>query len=240
MPQIQPYSAEAQSNATDILQKHAPLVKRIAHHLLARLPDHVQLDDLVQAGLEGLLEAANNFEYDRGASFETYAGIRIRGAMLDEVRRGDWSPRSVYRNARRIAEVYSRLESTLSRTPTDAEMAEALEVEIVEYQTMARHSLCAKLSSLDESISDEQSSSKIDTVASSMPGPEQLVQDEDLKERLIEAINELPERDRLLLNLYYFEELNLKEIGKILGVSESRVSQLNSQAAIKLRAKLIE
>lgn len=234
-----PYSADKQST-TQLLQKHAPLVKRIAHHLLARLPDHVQADDLIQAGLEGLLEAANNFEAGRGASFETYAGIRIRGAMLDEMRRGDWSPRSVHRNARRMAEAHQLLEARLGRTPSDSELAAELQIELTDYQAMAKNALGARLCSFDEPVGPEPGATRGELVADATIKLEQQAENAQLHQRLAAAIAELPERDQLLLSLYYYEELNLKEIGEILAVSESRVSQLHSQAAMKLRAKLIE
>lgn len=234
----QPYS-EQRPSAADLFQKHSVLVKRIAHHLMARLPDHVQIDDLIQAGLEGLLEAANNFETGHGASFETYAGIRIRGAMLDEMRRGDWSPRSVHRNARRMAQVHNELEASLGRTPTVKELAAALEVGIDEYQAMAKNTLGVRLSSLDEPVSEENVSRR-ELIADNIESPEALVEADEMRANLAAAIEELPERDQLLLSLYYKDELNLKEIGEVLGVSESRVSQLHSQAALKLRSKLIE
>ena len=233
-----PY-AEAGPSAADLLKRHAPLVKRIAHHLLARLPDQVQVDDLIQAGLEGLLEAANNFKAGMGASFETYAGIRIRGAMLDEVRRGDWSPRSVHRNSRAMAENYAGLEARLGREPSAAEQAAALDIDIDQFHTMARNTANIRLHSLDDVVG-ETGQERVETIAGTDLNPEQLVEQADVQQRLAAAITELPERDQLLLSLYYKEELNLKEIGKILGVSESRVSQLHSQAALKLRAKLID
>lgn len=233
-----PYTTEKESPA-ELLSRHGPLVKRIAHHLLARLPEHIQLDDLVQAGLEGLLEASRNFKPGMGASFETFAGIRIRGAMLDEIRRGDWSPRSVHRNARALAESFGKLEAQLGRAPHPEEQAAALEIPLADYHDMARNALSVQLQSLDESI-NEQGMDRLDFVEDDQADPADQVEDINLRERLASAIGELPERDQLLLSLYYKEELNLKEIGKVLGVSESRVSQLHSQAALKLRSKLIE
>jgi len=234
----QPYAGSGPDSA-ELLRIHAPLVKRIAYHLLARLSEQVQVDDLIQAGLEGLLEAANNYQSGKGASFETYAGIRIRGAMLDEVRRGDWSPRSVHRNARAMADNYARLEAQLGRAPTIAEQAEALGLSIEEFSTNSRNALGVRLQSIDETLG-AAGVERVETIADSESNPEQLTEKASLKQRLADAIAELPERDQLLLSLYYREELNLKEIGKVLGVSESRVSQLHSQAAIKLRAKLID
>ncbi len=235
----QPYPTNG-PNAVELVELHAPLVKRIAHHLLARLPDNVLVDDLIQSGLEGLLEAANKYDASKGASFETFAGIRIRGAMLDEMRRGDWSPRSIHRNARLQAKAYQQVEAKLERAPTDLEVAEQMEISVQDYQTMARHTVSARLYSFDEPAGAEEGQSRAELYSDSAPSPEQIHEQSDERKRLAEAIGELPERDQLLLSLYYQDELNLKEIGKVLGVSESRVSQLHRQAALKLRAKLLD
>ncbi|NNC55005.1 MAG: RNA polymerase sigma factor FliA [Pseudomonadales bacterium] len=236
----QPYAELQVPSAEKLLEQHAPLVKRIAHHLVARLPESVQVDDLIQAGLEGLLEAANNFSAGKGASFETYAGIRIRGAMLDEIRRGDWSPRSVHRNARGMAEAYQAVAMQMSREPSAREVAAYMGITLDEYHQMSRQSLGARLTSFDEVSGDDSGTSRGERVAAADAGPEQAMQADQQRARLAAAIAELPERDQLLLSLYYQQELNLKEIGKVLGVSESRVSQLHAQAAVKLRAKLLD
>ncbi|MGB2272551.1 MAG: RNA polymerase sigma factor FliA [Pseudomonadales bacterium] len=230
-----------------LVEQHSPLVKRIAYHLLARLPDSVQVDDLIQSGLEGLLEAANNYDKSKGASFETFAGIRIRGAMLDEMRRGDWSPRSLHRNARKLAEQSLHLERQLQRAPTDSELASALQVSLEEYRDMSRNTMSARLCSFDEVVSsangdgaNDETMTRSALYADTADGPDRLIEDNDQRYQVSEAIKALPERDQLLLSLYYKEELNLKEIGLVLGVSESRVSQLHSQAALKLRSKLLD
>ncbi|MGB5326320.1 MAG: RNA polymerase sigma factor FliA [Pseudomonadales bacterium] len=235
-----PYAEQQAPSAATLLEQHAPLVKRIAHHLLARLPDSVQVEDLIQAGLEGLLEAAGNFTAGKGASFETYAGIRIRGAMLDEIRRGDWSPRSVHRNARAIAEAYQAVSMRLGRDPTASEVATYMQVPLPQYHQMTRQALGAKLTSFDEVVGDEIGASRGERVADAAASPAEALEASELSANLAAAIAELPERDQLLLSLYYEQELNLKEIGLVLGVSESRVSQLHAQAALKLRAKLLE
>ncbi|MDB2409364.1 RNA polymerase sigma factor FliA [Pseudomonadales bacterium] len=246
----QPYSdseASRQAESMLLVEQHSPLVKRIAYHLLARLPDSVQVDDLIQSGLEGLLEAANNYDMSKGASFETFAGIRIRGAMLDEMRRGDWSPRSLHRNARRLAEQSLQLERQLERAPTDTELASALQVSLEEYRDMSRNTMSARLCSFDEVVStangdgaNDKTMTRSALYADTADGPDRLIEDNDQRFQVSEAIKALPERDQLLLSLYYNEELNLKEIGLVLGVSESRVSQLHSQAALKLRSKLLD
>lgn len=225
-----------EESATELVERYGPLVKRIGHHLLARLPASVQVDDLLQAGLIGLLEAARNYDGSKGAAFETYAGIRIRGAMIDEIRRGDWAPRSVHRNGRRIQEAMGRLGKRLGRDPSDQEVAAELEMPLDEYHDALRDGLGSRLFSLEELGHDEQNAD--DFIAADQPSPEQQVQRDSFRQQLAEAIGALPERERLVLSLYYDEELNLKEIGLVLGVSESRVSQIHSQAAMRLRTRL--
>lgn len=220
------------------VEQYAYLVKRIALHMIARLPASVQLDDLIQAGMIGLLEAAQKFDGSKGASFETYAGIRIRGAIVDEMRRGDWVPRSVHRNARRIAETMNYLEGRLGREATDAEIAAEMEVSLDEYHAMANDSVSGRLFSLDETLHEEEINTTQIAVSEMLQGPAEVTQRRALQKDLARAIDELPEREKLVLSLYYEEEMNLKEIGLVLGVSESRVSQIHTQAALKLKKKL--
>ena len=230
------YGAAQGDTSTQLVERYAPLVKRIAHHLLARLPSSVQVDDLIQSGLIGLLEASRNYDASKGASFETYAGIRIRGAMIDEVRRGDWVPRSVHRNSRRIQEAMVRLGKQLGRDATDQEIARELDVPLSEYHAMAQDSLCGRVFSFEDLANEDERLE--DHLPSAAPSPAQRAQGESLRRALAAAIGELPERERLVLSMYYSDELNLKEIGLVLGVSESRVSQIHSQAALRLRAKM--
>src|SRR6056300_340677 len=222
---------------SELVHQYAPLVKRIAHHLLARLPSHLVVDDLIQAGMIGLLEAFSKYDPSKGASFETYAGIRIRGAIIDEVRRGDWTPRSVHRNSRRVSEAMAQLEGRLGRDATDTEVAQELGVSIEDYYALLQDSAEAKLFSLDE-ITDGREDRPGEQLASSTPAPEGQVEVEGFQVALAQAIDGLPEREKLVLSLYYTEELNLKEIGQILDVTESRVSQIHSQAAARLRVRL--
>lgn len=229
----------AQEDPTRLVERHGPLVKRIAHHLLGRLPASVQLDDLVQSGLIGLLEAARSYDASKGASFETYAGIRIRGAMIDEMRRGDWAPRSVHRNGRRIQEALQGFARRHGREATDAEVAGELGIDLDEYHAMARDAAGSRLFSLDELTGGDGDRPEL-PVAADVPGPSDDVQHQLLREQLASAIAGLPERERLVLSLYYGDELNLKEIGLVLGVSESRVSQIHSQAALRLRARMAD
>lgn len=220
----------------DTVERHAVLVKRIAYHLVARLPHTVEVDDLIQTGMIGLLDAAQNYDSTQGASFETYAGIRIRGAMLDEVRRNDWAPRSVHRKAREISAVMQKLEQQHGRPATDNEIAKVLGITVDEYHQQLHDSAGHQVFSLDEfSDNDEAHAQPITAVLS---GPIETLQSEEFQSALTEAIKTLPERECLLIGLYYNEELNLKEIGEVLGVSESRVSQIHSQTVIRLRSKL--
>lgn len=221
---------------TDLIHKHAAMVKRIAHHLLARLPQSVMLDDLIQAGMLGLLEAAKNYDDSKGAAFETYAGIRIRGHMLDEVRRNDWVPRSVYRNSRRIAEAVKELENILGRDASDAEIAGKLGISMQEYHQMLRDSVGGHLYGFDDLGVTDDVLKADNEMKRSEPYTE--VQKEAFYKSLVSIIEKLPERERLVLSLYYEKELNLKEIGAVLGVSESRVSQIHSQAMVRVKSRL--
>jgi RNA polymerase sigma factor for flagellar operon FliA len=211
----------------EIVEQHAILVKRIAYHLIARLPHTVEVDDLIQTGMIGLLDAAQHYDTTQGASFETYAGIRIRGAMLDEIRRNDWAPRSVHRKAREIAAVMQKLEQHHGRHASDNEIAKALGLNIDEYHQQ-----------LHDAAGHDNDETHAQPITAVLSGPIDTLQSEEFQSALTEAIKTLPERECLLMGLYYNEELNLKEIGEVLGVSESRVSQIHSQTVIRLRSKL--
>jgi RNA polymerase sigma factor for flagellar operon FliA len=201
-----------------------------------RLPPSVQADDLIQAGMIGLLEASRNYDPTQGASFETYAGIRIRGAMLDEIRRSDWTPRSVHRKARLVAEAMREIENREGRDARDAEVAEALDMELEEYHQILQDASGCRIFSLDELASVGELG--FDNGRGNIKGPYDGLQQDAFKMALAEAIAGLPERERLVIAMYYDEELNLREIGQVLGVSESRVCQIHSQAAMRLRARL--
>lgn len=230
------YGESGAISQEQLVQRHGVLVKRIAHHLLARMPSSVQVDDLIQAGLIGLLEAARSFDGSKGASFETFAGIRIRGAMIDELRRGDWAPRSVHRNQRRISDAIRQVEARLGRDANDEEVAREMQIPLSEYHDLLSDSVGARLFSIEDL--SEQDEDALDRVASDEANPLDHVQQESMRKQLIDEIGKLPERERMVLALYYDEELNLKEIGLVLGVTESRVSQIHSQAAMRLRSRL--
>jgi RNA polymerase sigma factor FliA len=232
------YAAVQSGGADELLNRHAPLVKRIAYHLIARLPPSVQVDDLIQAGMIGLLEAARHYDATQGASFETYAGIRIRGAMLDEIRKNDWAPRSVHRKAREAAQAIHDLEKRHGRDARDHEVADALGVSLEDYHRILQDSTSCRVFSLDDAGDGEHG--MIEELASDTPSPLEGMQAEAFRQGMAKAIAGLPERERLVLALYYDEELNLKEIGAVLGVSESRVSQIHSQAVVRLQSRMSE
>ncbi len=219
-----------------LVERHAPLVKRIAYHLLARLPASVQVDDLIQSGMIGLFEAAKNFDGSKGASFETFAGIRIRGAMLDEIRRGDWTPRSVHRNSRLIAETIAELEADLGRDVKDVEVAEKLDITLDEYHAMLSDASNGRIIGIEDlGVSEDV------LVTANDQDNDHLFEEQAsdaFQQALIKNISSLPEREAIVLSLYYNDELNLKEIGEVLSVSESRVSQIHSQALVRLRARM--
>lgn len=230
------YAAEKPATHEYMVEKHASLVKRIACHLINRLPASVQLEDLIQAGMIGLLEASRNYDEGQGASFETYAGIRIRGAMLDEIRKNDWAPRSVHRKARMVAEAVRNIEHDQGRDARDTEIAEVLEMPLQEYYKILQDNSYHKVLSFEDlGVGDD---SILENMSDNAPGILDGLQREDLQRILSEAIASLPERERLVMALYYDEELNLREIGAVLGVSESRVSQIHSQAVIRLQARM--
>lgn len=229
------YQQAGASVQARLIEEQAPLVKKIALHLMARLPASVQLEDLMQAGMIGLLEAAQRYSSAKGATFETYAGIRIRGAMVDEIRKGDWVPRSVHRNARRISQAIKAVEDREGREAQDLEVAEELGMELSEYHASLSDANSGRLFSLDElNESGELPIEEAETSDNPLDG----LASDSFRRNLAHAIEELPEREKLVLSLYYQEELNLKEIGAVLGVSESRVSQIHSQAALRLRGRL--
>lgn len=232
--------SETSADVSIKVEDYAPLVKRIAHHMMMRMPASVQVDDLIQAGMIGLLEASRKYDGSRGASFETYAGIRIRGAIVDEMRRGDWAPRSVHRNARRVSDAINQIEAREGRDASDAEVAQEMGVDRDEYFKMLKDTSSSRLFSYEETFADDDDNSFESDVSMPLVTPLEGVSRDALKQSLAKAITQLPERERLVLALYYDEELNLKEIGQIIGVSESRVSQIHSQAALRLRGRLQE
>ena len=232
------YKESESSDNDGLIIEHAALVKRIAYHLMNRMPDNVQVDDLIQAGMIGLLEASRHYDSSQGATFETYAGIRIRGAMIDEIRRLDWTPRSVHKKARMVADAIQKIENETGRDARANEVAELLEIELDEYNQILRDSGTCRIFSIEELT--QGGDQFLEEFAEADSAPIDRLTRERFKAALAAEISGLPERERLVVSLYYDDELNLREIGKVIGVSESRVSQINSQAMLRLRARLAE
>ena len=228
------YTAQGRFEQQDQLTQYMPLVRRQALSLQVRLPASIELDDLIQAGTVGLLEALSRFDASQGATFATFASQRIRGAMMDELRTRDWLPRSVRRSARAIDEAVRQLEQQLGRAPDESEIAKAMDICLDEYQQVLQDANSGQLLPYESLV--EENGEPEGPNHQSRPF-EQLLSSQQ-RERLVAGISDLPEREKLLMALYYQEELNLKEIGAVLGVTESRVSQLHSQAVSRLRAKL--
>ncbi|MBA3536854.1 MAG: RNA polymerase sigma factor FliA [Tatlockia sp.] len=237
MDALAAYGKVSEQTQETLVKTHALLVKRIAYHLLGRLPYSVQLDDLIQAGMLGLLEAVRHYDSSKGASFETYAGIRIRGYMLDEVRRNDWVPRSVYRNSRLISVAVKKVENRLGRDAKDHEIAAELNMSLTEYFEILKDSVGSQLYGFDDlGVCDD-----ILTVeGGEFSEPHITALRDDMANHLSQIIESLPKNERLVLSLYYEQDLNLKEIGAVLGVCESRVSQIHSQATSRIKSRLNE
>ncbi len=228
------YTAQGRIKQSELLTQYMPLVRRQALTLQVRLPASIELDDLIQAGMVGLLEALGRFDATQGATFATFASQRIRGAMMDELRTRDWLPRSVRRSARAVDSAVRQLEQQLGRAPEENEIALHLEMPLSEYQQLLNDTNSGQLLPFEELVAD--GGEPVSNELSNSPF-EQLL-DGQQRQTLIDAIEALPEREKLLMALYYQEELNLKEVGAVLGVTESRVSQLHSQAVSRLRARL--
>lgn len=229
------YTANGTLDKSQYVTKFAPLVKKVAYHMMAKLPPSVQVDDLIQVGMIGLLDAVSNFDGSQGAQFETYAVQRIRGAMLDELRHSDWLPRSARKSMRQIEAAMNILEQRLKRPPLEKEVAQQLGIGLEEYQQMLFDAHGSQLLHYEDFQSDSEDDFLEHFSVGDAANPLAILEDEGFRGHLIEAIKQLPEREQLLMAMYYDEELNLKEIGAVLGVSESRVCQLHSQAVARLR-----
>jgi len=236
------YTAQGKTNKKDeLLAMHATLVKKLAYQLKAKLPPSVELDDLVQAGMMGLLDAVNRYEDTHGAQFETYAAQRIRGSMLDELRNADWLPRSIRKNMRDVESAISKLEQQLGRPPTEGEVARKLQLPLDEYYDMLGDCSGHQLLYYEDFHESDSGEHFLDRFLNSdADDPLKGLLESDFRDALIHAIESLPERERILMGLYYEQELNLKEIGAVMNVSESRVCQLHSQAVARLRTNLKE
>jgi len=232
------YTATGVSDKEQCIKEFAPLVKRIAHFMMLKLPNSVQVDDLIQVGMMGLLDAAGRYDELRGAQFETYASQRIRGAMLDELRGADWLPRSMRSDMRRIESAVSRAQQRLGKAPVESEIAGELGMTLKDYQELLQESRGAQLMYYEDfhNSGDEDFFEQFETDGKS--NPLEVLKDERFRGALIKAIEALPERERLMMAMHYEQDMNLREIGEVLGVGESRVCQLHSQAVARLRSML--
>ena len=232
------YTASGTLDRDQLVKHYAPLVKRIAYHLMAKLPASVQVEDIIQNGMMGLLDAMNRYEEGLGAQFETYAVQRIRGAMLDGLRENDWLPRSLRRDMRRIEQAVHALEQRHGRAPSERELADSLGMGLPEYQKMLQEARGYQLVYFED-FSDDDSDDYLDRhCAADELDPLEHLLEQNMRDVLVRAIDDLPEREKLVMGLYYEEDLNLREIGEVLGVSESRVCQLHSQAIARLRSRI--
>ena len=234
-----PYSVADLAERKQWIVRHAPLVKRIAHYIMARLPASVEFDDVMQAGMVGLLDAIARYEETQGAQFETYAAQRIRGAIVDELRRNDWLPRSLRKSMRQIEAAISSLEQKHRRAPSEKEIAAHMELPLAEYQRLLYDARGHQLI-YSEDIANVDGDGPLEAALADGGGVLAELIDEELRKRVSAAVAGLPEREKMVMSLYYEKELNLREIGEVLGVTESRVCQLHSQAVARLRAKLRE
>lgn len=239
------YTAQGNIEKSHLLKQHQPMVRRIALQMMSRLPASVELDDLIQAGMLGLLDASNRYEDNRGAKFETFAGQRIRGAMLDELRANDWGSRGLRQSARQVEKAVQALEHRHGRAPTESEIAQEMALDLEAYRSLLQEIRGCQLLYVEDFSKDDSENAFLDLFAKEArteryggSDPEEQLLESDLRQQLVAAIKALPERDQLLMSLYYEQELNLREIGAILEVSQSRVCQLHAQAISRLRARL--
>lgn len=235
------YTATGKSDKEHLISEHVPLVKKLAHQMKAKLPPSVEVDDLIQAGMMGLLDAVNRYEETHGAQFETYAVQRIRGAMLDELRSSDWMPRSMRQNMRKIEVAMNQLQQQLGRAPNESEVARQLKLSLADYQDLLSDGGGHQLVYYEDFHDNEDNEHFLDRYCTDTSAdPLQSLMNSGFRSAVIAAIEALPEREKILMGLYYEQEMNLKEIGAIMGVTESRVSQLHSQAIARMRANLRE
>lgn len=234
------YTAHGQLDRDALIRQHAPLVRRIAHYMIAKLPPNVELDDLIQVGMIGLAEALSRYESAQGVQFETFASQRIRGAMLDELRENDWMSRSSRKGQKDIEVTIRRLEQTLGRAPRESEIADAMALSLDDYQSLLSKVRGTQLFYLEDlSPGQDDEESFLDRyVADNSADPMAMLRDHRLRAALVEAIDSLPEREKYVMGMYYEHDMNLKEIAAVLEVTESRVCQLHSQAIARLRTKM--
>jgi RNA polymerase sigma factor for flagellar operon FliA len=235
------YTAKGQLDANAMLKQYSPLVRRLAHQMIAKLPANVELDDLIQVGMIGLSDALTRFDVGQGVQFETFATQRIRGAMLDELRGSDWMSRGDRRHQRSIEAAVHRLEQKLGRAPSEGEIASEMGMKLADYQELLGKVRGTQLVYLEDMSGDDGDEDFLDRhVADSEANPLARLSDRKMREALVAAIENLPEREQYVMSMYYEHDMNLKEIAAVLGVTESRVCQLHSQSIARLRTRLRE
>lgn len=234
------YTAKGRLDNSSLIKQYSPLVRRLAHQMIAKLPANVEIDDLIQVGLIGLTDALSRFDIGQGVQFETFATQRIRGAMLDELRGGDWMSRGTRRQQREIEGAVHKLEQKLGRAPVESEIAAAMGVTLVEYQELLGKVRGTQLVYLEDMSGDEGDDDYLDrhVAADESNNPMAMLQDHRMRQALVAAIKNLPEREQFVMSMYYEHDMNLKEIAAVIKVTESRVCQLHSQAIARLRVKL--
>ena len=234
------YTTKGQLNRDDMLRQYVPLVRRLAHHMIAKLPPNIEVDDLIQVGMMGLSEALTRFESNQGVQFETFATQRIRGAMLDELRENDWMSRGSRKSQKDIEHAVHRLEHRLGRSPVESEIAAELKMPLPEYQSLLGKVRGTQLIYLEDMVGGtEDDNHFLDRHAGDKDAdPEVMLADHRMRQALITAIKGLPEREQYIMSMYYEQDMNLKEIAAVLNVTESRICQLHSQSIARLRAKM--
>ena len=234
------YTSRGTLDRSAAIDQYGPMVRRVATQLIAKLPANVELDDLIQAGMIGLLDAMSRYQADQGAQFETFAMQRVRGAMLDQLREADWLPRSVRRNQRTIERAIHKAEQRVRRAPSERDVATELGISVEAYQQLLGDSRGAQLMYLDELGNDDSEEGFLDRhqVADNSADPSEMLRDMRFRKALIVAISDLPDREKSVMGMYYEQDMNLKEIAAVLDVTESRICQLHSQSIARLRAKM--
>ncbi len=234
------YTEKGQLDRSALIKQYQPLVRRLAHYMMAKLPASVEVDDLIQVGLIGLADALSRYEASQGVQFETFATQRIRGAMLDELRGNDWMSRGSRKSQKEIETTMRRLEHRLGRSPIESEIAAEMGMSLVDYQSLLGKVRGTQLVYLEDmSRNGEEDDSFLDRhVADSEADPMKMLRDHRLRESLVAAIKSLPEREQYIMSMYYEQDMNLKEIAAVLDVTESRICQLHSQSIARLRAKM--
>ncbi|MFE8644627.1 RNA polymerase sigma factor FliA [Sphingomonas sp. NCPPB 2930] len=233
------YTAKGQLDREAMIRQYVPLVRRLAHHMIAKLPPNIEIDDLIQVGMMGLAEALSRYEASQGVQFETFATQRIRGAMIDELREGDWMSRGSRKSQKDIEHALRRLEQRLGRSPLESEIAAELDMTLPDYQSLLAKVRGTQLVYLEDMGAGQDDDSFLDRhVADSDADPMQQLRDQRLRTSLVAAIEGLPEREKFIMSMYYDDDMNLKEIAAVLGITESRVCQLHSQSIARLRARM--